>query len=266
MELEALSSSIDRLVGSGPAAWADGESMELLQRELARLEAFVTTAAAAFDASGAWAPDGAQTAAAWLATRCRLPKGQARRLVSRGRRLRQLPACEKAWSAGEITGAHVDTIAAFGGRPPRRPCTGTNRCWSTRPAPSLRVLRPGHRLLGAAGRPRRHRGAGRGGPRPADVYLEAASTAGGWARSPSTLSPGPSSAGSSNASSASCSRPTGPRPAPSSDGTRRSASSAGPRASAGPTPWSRWPPARGPLPRVGVAPPPCSACWWTTRH
>ena len=114
MELEALSSSIDRLVGVGPAAYADAESMELLQRELARLEAFSTTAAAAFDASGAWAPDGAQTAAAWLATRCRLPKGQARRLVSRGRRLRQLPACAEAWSAGAITGAHVDTIAALG--------------------------------------------------------------------------------------------------------------------------------------------------------
>jgi hypothetical protein len=38
--------------------------------------------------------------------------------VRRGRRLRQLPACAEAWSAGEITGAHVDTIAAL-----RRPAT-----------------------------------------------------------------------------------------------------------------------------------------------
>ncbi len=101
-----------------PSAYGDAESMEVLQHELARLESFVTNATAAFDASEGWAPDGARNSAAWLATRCRLPKAQARRLVRRGRVLSHLPACARAWSAGEISGAHVDTIAAL-----RRPAT-----------------------------------------------------------------------------------------------------------------------------------------------
>jgi Domain of unknown function (DUF222) len=118
VELEALSSAIDGLVGTDPSTCADAGSMELLQRELARLESFVTAAAAAFDASEEWALDGARNSAAWLATRCRLPKAQARRLVRRGRALGHLPACAQAWSAGEVTGAHVDTLAAL-----RRPAT-----------------------------------------------------------------------------------------------------------------------------------------------
>jgi hypothetical protein len=118
MDLGALSETIDELVGADPASFADGESMEILQRQLARLEAFVTSAAAEFDASGAWALDGARTASAWLATRCRLPKAQARRLIRRGRALRHLPACQQAWTEGAITAAHLDTVSAA-----RRPAT-----------------------------------------------------------------------------------------------------------------------------------------------
>ncbi|MGH9081194.1 MAG: DUF222 domain-containing protein [Acidimicrobiales bacterium] len=101
-----------------PTSFADGESMEILQRELARLDAVATGAAAAFDASGAWAPDGARNAAAWIATRCRLPRGQARRLLRRGRELRRLPASTEAWTEGSINAAHVDAISAR-----RRPST-----------------------------------------------------------------------------------------------------------------------------------------------
>jgi hypothetical protein len=52
------------------------------------------------------------------ATRCRLPKAQARRLVRRGRALTHLPAWARAWSDGAITGAHVDAVSAV-----RRPAT-----------------------------------------------------------------------------------------------------------------------------------------------
>ena len=40
-----------------PFALADPASIERLQRQLARLEATLTKAVAAFDASGAWAPE-----------------------------------------------------------------------------------------------------------------------------------------------------------------------------------------------------------------
>jgi uncharacterized protein DUF222/HNH endonuclease len=118
MQLGALKESIDGLVSAGPSAFGDADSMEALHREMARLEAVVTAASACFDTGGDWAVDGAQTAAAWLATRCHLPGGVARRRVRLGRTLRDLPVCAKAWMAGEINVAHVSAIANV-----RRPAT-----------------------------------------------------------------------------------------------------------------------------------------------
>ncbi|MHB8463788.1 MAG: HNH endonuclease signature motif containing protein [Acidimicrobiales bacterium] len=112
MELGSLTEVIDGLVATGGPAFADAGSIVALHRELARLEAIVTTATAAFDTSRDWETDGAKSAGAWIATRCRLPKTVARRRASLGRRLRNLPVCEREWLAGEITGSHVATIAA----------------------------------------------------------------------------------------------------------------------------------------------------------
>jgi hypothetical protein len=113
MELDVLTEAIDQLMEADPATCADAESVERLQRQLARLEAFAASTAAAFDSSGAWVHDGARTAAAWIATRCRLPRSNARRLVHRGRELRHLPVCAEAWSEGRIGAAHVDAIASL---------------------------------------------------------------------------------------------------------------------------------------------------------
>ena len=115
MELEALTEAIDDLIASAadPSVYADAESIEYLHREMARLDAVTTQAVAAFDASGDWALDGAKSASAWVATRCRLPKGECRRRAHLGRQLNDLPECRKAWSAGEINAAHVGTIAAL---------------------------------------------------------------------------------------------------------------------------------------------------------
>jgi len=110
VDLDVLTEAIDRLQESDPSACADAESMEILHRQLARLDAFVTKAAAVFDASGHWESDGAANAAAWLVARCRLPKAQARRTVRRARALRRLPACTQAWAQGDITAAQVDVI------------------------------------------------------------------------------------------------------------------------------------------------------------
>jgi hypothetical protein len=113
MDLGSLTDVIDHLVESDPQKYGDAESMEVLQRELARLESFVTTSTAAFDTSGAWEADGARNAASWLATRCRVPKSHASRRVRLGRALRHLPACAEAWAEGAITATHVGAIAAL---------------------------------------------------------------------------------------------------------------------------------------------------------
>jgi hypothetical protein len=113
VDIQTLTEAIDRLADAGPLIPADPEAIEALMAQRARLDAVVTEAAASFDASGDWAPDGAKTAAAWLGRRCRIPSGQARALVRRGRVLCHLPAYARAWSSGAINAAHIDTVAAL---------------------------------------------------------------------------------------------------------------------------------------------------------
>lgn len=110
MSITALRDSIDALVDSDPNVLGHAASIEALHRELARLDAVVTRATAAFDASGGWAPDGARDASAWLATKCRIPKSDARRRVRVARRLADLPAFTSAWLAGDVTAAHVGAV------------------------------------------------------------------------------------------------------------------------------------------------------------
>jgi Domain of unknown function (DUF222)/HNH endonuclease len=117
-ELEALEEAVDRLARCDLAIYADSDSIERLERVRSRLGAIVAGAVAEFDASGAWAPSGARTAAAWLRRHCRLPSNEASREVRRGRQCRELPHFEAAWSAGEIGVACVDLVASV-----RRPAT-----------------------------------------------------------------------------------------------------------------------------------------------
>ena len=111
MELTELSAALDALVESGASNYGDGTSMEVLYRELARFEAFVTEATAAFEVGEEWAADGAKTAGAWIATRCRLPRSASRRRVRLGRTLRHLPECAQAWREGVIGSDQAKAIA-----------------------------------------------------------------------------------------------------------------------------------------------------------
>jgi hypothetical protein len=110
MGLAQLREAIDMLFEEGASACADPESMVDLQTELNRLEALNTRATAEFDAGGAWATDGARTAAAWIATKCHLAQGQTRRRVREGRTLRHLPETAGAFQEGSITSEHVRLI------------------------------------------------------------------------------------------------------------------------------------------------------------
>ena len=103
---------LDHLCETDPAVMADGETIEWLHRQLARLEAATTRAVAAFDARRDWEADGARSAAAWITTRCHLPSASAQRRVRLGRELRHLAVVEAAWLAGDITASHVDVLAA----------------------------------------------------------------------------------------------------------------------------------------------------------
>jgi len=110
MGLDQLRDAIDSLFADGPAACADPDSVVGLQTELNRLNALVTMSTGAFDVEGAWATDGARTAAAWISTKCRLPQGQVRRRVSEARKLRHLPETARAFQEGSINSEHVRLI------------------------------------------------------------------------------------------------------------------------------------------------------------
>jgi len=110
MDLSVLTEAIDELFTSDPSRFADGESILRLHQQLSRLDGFTTMAMAGFETSGEWARDGARTAPAWVAARCRIPQSQARRRMRRGRALRFLPKVSEACLAGTISSAHVDEI------------------------------------------------------------------------------------------------------------------------------------------------------------
>lgn len=114
--LERLVAVIDELVSSDPRALADGAGVECLERQLTRLEAKVCQVAAAFEADGAWAPSGARTAAAWLATCTRIPKGTARRQLRLGRSIGARPVAAGAWEDGDIGTPQFAAIVGLANR------------------------------------------------------------------------------------------------------------------------------------------------------
>src|SRR5688572_19249084 len=102
MPIDDLRRVLDALCAVDPAVLGDAETVVALQRCAERLSAVTTLAVAAFDAGRSWEADGARTASAWLAARCRLPVETARRRVRLGRALRHMGVVEAAWLAGEI--------------------------------------------------------------------------------------------------------------------------------------------------------------------
>jgi Domain of unknown function (DUF222)/HNH endonuclease len=112
VELADFVEALSALVSSGAETYGDGVSIEVLHHELARFEAFVTEASAVFEASEEWAADGAKSASAWIATRCRVPRSAARKRTRLGRTLRHLPRCAEAWREGRIGADQARAIAS----------------------------------------------------------------------------------------------------------------------------------------------------------
>ena len=60
--IEELVAAVDALCSADAARLADGETIRVLHRQLDRLNAATTRAAAAFDAGRSWEADGARSA------------------------------------------------------------------------------------------------------------------------------------------------------------------------------------------------------------
>ena len=116
--LGALTEVVDALCAIDPERLSDREAIKTAYRQLARLEAVVTRASAAFDASRDWEGDRARSAAGWIAAATHGPKAMAQRRVRLGRQLRLMDLVERAWLDGDIGEAQVNLLARA--RTPRR--------------------------------------------------------------------------------------------------------------------------------------------------
>jgi hypothetical protein len=111
--IEHLVAALDELVDARPGSLAEASTIEVLERQLSRLEAVVCQSVAAYEQSGDWMPTGARTATAWLATRTRLPKSAAARQLRLGRQATERPVASRAWEEGDIGTAQFATIGAL---------------------------------------------------------------------------------------------------------------------------------------------------------
>jgi len=112
MELENFAEALGALVAAGAENYGDAASMEELHRLLSLYESFVTEAAAAFEVGEQWAAEGAKSAAAWISSRCRVPRSSAKRRLRLGRTLRHLPETARAWRGGAIGTEAAQAIAS----------------------------------------------------------------------------------------------------------------------------------------------------------
>lgn len=87
------------------------EVVEATQRLRSMADAACVRSAAALDVSGAWAPEGARSASAWMQWRCRISQGRASSFLRCARELRDMPATEAALMTGAITVDHARALA-----------------------------------------------------------------------------------------------------------------------------------------------------------
>jgi hypothetical protein len=110
VEIDKLSDDVDALVGLDGFTLSSAASIIALESVSARLDYLLAKVLAEFDDSGEWGLEGAKTPGAWLETRCRLSKEEARHQVRRGRALVLLPLAAQAFSKGEIGAAQFDAL------------------------------------------------------------------------------------------------------------------------------------------------------------
>jgi len=111
VDLDDVHRFLDHMAERDSFAYSDKESIMAIERLLGRFEYVVAEAAAAFEASGEWASDGAKTAAAWLMTRCHLPASVAKAQLRRGKVLTTVAVSAQAFSEGSIGVAQFDLLA-----------------------------------------------------------------------------------------------------------------------------------------------------------
>ena len=105
--LEDLAKAIERL-----DIPVDGAALVKVIALRDQLDARIAEAAGAFDAHELWDIDGATSMTAWLKSAASMTDRSAKRLSVLARRMRQMPACAKAYADGSLSGGQVEVILA----------------------------------------------------------------------------------------------------------------------------------------------------------
>jgi hypothetical protein len=90
----------------------DGDALAAVMALRDRLDARISDAVAALDASGLWELEGATSMSAWLADRGGMARARAVATASRARKLAPLTLSPQAWRDGVLSSGQVDAIAA----------------------------------------------------------------------------------------------------------------------------------------------------------
>jgi hypothetical protein len=109
--LDTFEATIDELARLDEFSLSDRETVVRVHRLAAKVDYLKSKVAAAFDAGGEWAMNGARTSVMWVDTRCHAAKTDTHRQLRLGRALAHMPATEQAWSAGLIGAAQVEALA-----------------------------------------------------------------------------------------------------------------------------------------------------------
>lgn len=118
MKLSEFDVLLDELLASGDDAFSDCVSVARLEKIKARVDAACSKKLAAFEVSDGWVDSGARFPKNWLIGRTRMSGQEVSRQIQRGRHLGHFPLFWASWSAGRITGAHLDVVTKL-----RRPAT-----------------------------------------------------------------------------------------------------------------------------------------------
>jgi Domain of unknown function (DUF222) len=108
--VQELKGSMERLLQADSFSYSDAGSIAQLQCLRAQFDCVMARAVVNFEESKEWAVDEATDVSAWLATRCHLPRSEARAQLRRGRALDRVPASAAAWAQGAIGTAQFDAL------------------------------------------------------------------------------------------------------------------------------------------------------------
>jgi len=118
VEVSDIQAFMAELSTTDVTKFATRDAIVALEHCKSQFDAACSKSLALFESSGTWQTSGAKAAKNWVIKKTRMSGKEVTRQVVRGRELRHLPLFAASWTAGKISGAHMDVVSKL-----RRPKT-----------------------------------------------------------------------------------------------------------------------------------------------